>query len=115
MKILSAERPQEVSHNVRGGDGFITSTLLLSQTELGEHCRLFNEVRLHPGHSIGMHPHDGESETYYILSGSGTYSDNDEEYRVSAGDVLYCGDGSTHGIANTGDDDLVFIALILMK
>jgi len=34
---------------------------------------------------------------------------------VEPGDVLYCDDGSGHGIKNTGDEDLVFLALILRR
>ena len=45
----------------------------------------------------------GETETYYILHGTGTYSDNGEKRPVQPGDITFCADGSTHGLENTGD------------
>ena len=34
---------------------------------------------------------------------------------VKAGDVTFCPDGTGHALDNTGDTDLVFMALIIMK
>ena len=34
---------------------------------------------------------------------------------VKAGDSTWTPDGSSHGLENTGDDDLVFMALIIKK
>ena len=36
-------------------------------------------------------------------------------YAVKAGDVTFCPDGTGHALDNTGDTDLVFMALIIMK
>ena len=55
------------------------------------------------------------TETYYLLSGEGLYHDNDKSYPVKAGDVTFCADGGTHGLDNTGDSDLTFMALIIKK
>ena len=54
------------------------------------------------------------SETYYILSGKGIYSDNGTLRMVSAGDVTFTPDGKGHGLTNSGDEDLVFMALIIL-
>ena len=54
-------------------------------------------------------------ETYYILSGNGVYVDNGEEIPAKEGDVFFCEDGDGHGLKNTGERDLVFVALILKK
>ena len=59
--------------------------------------------------------HEGESETYYILTGTGIYNDNGTKYPVKAGDVVFCDDGEGHGLLNNGKEDLKFIALILKK
>lgn len=32
---------------------------------------------------------------------------------VQPGDITFCADGSTHGLENTGTEDLVFMALII--
>ena len=49
---------------------------------------------------------------YFISAGTATYTENDVEYRVEKGDVLYCPDGSFHGILNSGEDMLSFVAVI---
>lgn len=75
--------------------------------------RLFNRVHLEPGAEIGWHIHHGDGETYYILSGSGEYSDNGTVVTVRAGDTTYVGDGEGHSLKNTGTTPLEAIALIL--
>ena len=63
---------------------------------------------------MGYHEHHGESETYYILSGEGEYDDKGTKRMVKAGDITYTPDGRGHGLINTGDTDLVFMALIIL-
>ena len=71
--------------------------------------------RQEPNCTLGFHEHHGETETYYILSGEGSYNDGEKSYPVKAGDVTFCPDGTGHALDNTGDTDLVFMALIIMK
>lgn len=106
-------RKIEINEFVAGGKGQVVIRHILGEGELNGKCRLYAEVTLAPGCSIGEHPHHRETETYYILKGSGTYSDNGEARPVKAGDITFCSDGSTHGLENTGDEDLVFMALII--
>lgn len=70
-------------------------------------------MTLEPGCSLGYHEHHGESETYYILSGQGEYSDNGLYRPVQPGDITFTPDGKGHGLANIGNTDLVFMALII--
>ena len=56
--------------------------------------------------------HVGNNETYYLIQGSGEYTDEDKKFTVKAGGVTFCADGGTHGLLNTGKEDLVFVALI---
>lgn len=98
--------------NVNGGAGHILVESIINDEEKGPNCRMYSQVTLKPGCEIGVHEHKGESETYYILQGNGLYEDNGEEYPVTAGDAMFCKNG-THGIKNTGNCDLVFMALIL--
>ena len=53
---------------------------LLNAEERGEHCRIFSQVTFEPGWELGYHEHHGETETYYVLSGSATFLDNDIEF-----------------------------------
>lgn len=100
--------------NAFGGNGVVLMELLLDQEQLGGMCRLFNKVTLKPGCSLGYHVHEGDSEAYYILSGEGTYLNNDKEaVTVVPGDVTFTKNGEGHGLSNDGTEPLVFIALVI--
>lgn len=75
--------------------------------------RLFSMVQVKPGEEVEYHMHIGESETYFILSGKGIYNDNGNKVDVVPGMVTLTPSGEGHSIKNTGDEMLVFIALIL--
>lgn len=97
-----------------GGKGPALTVDLLLDPQARRHCRLYSQITLPPGSSVGYHEHRNESETYYILSGSGLYQDNGAERRVGPGDATFTGHGQFHGIINDTDQDLVFMALILL-
>lgn len=84
-----------------------------SVDELYGKGRLFNLMVLAPGNSIGEHRHEGDNEIFYFLKGTGQYNDNGTIVQVEPGDTTVCNDGETHGLVNTGDVPLEFIALIL--
>lgn len=87
---------------------------LLEGKEKPHNIKLYSKVVLEPGAMVGFHIHEGESETYHILSGSGVYSDNGKEIEFSEGDITFTPSGEGHSIKNTGKDDLVFTALIVL-
>lgn len=104
----------EYREKMRGGDGTaIVTSLIAGPEELNGKGRLFNRVHLNPGSSIGYHIHEQDAELFYILSGSGVYSDNGTKVEVRAGDLAICETGHGHSIANTGEDALEFIAVIV--
>lgn len=111
----AGERKVVKAEHANGGAGYILKEALLTGTELGEHCRMFSKVTIPPQSELGYHEHHGESETYYVLSGKAVYNDNGKEITAEPGDVFVCEDGNGHGVKNTGDEDLVFVALILEK
>ena len=76
--------------------------------------RTFALAELKPGEEVEFHVHEGESEQYYIISGKGEYNDNGERVEVLPGAVTYTPSGEGHGIRNTGDEMLRFIALIIL-
>ncbi len=83
------------------------------KNELNGKGRMFAKITLPPGSSVGWHEHVGDSEAYYILRGQALVNDNGTEVELAAGDVVLTSDGESHSIANNGDQDLVFIALVL--
>lgn len=99
--------------NMHGGEGHVIIKRLLDEKQLNGKCGLYAEVTIEPGCSLGYHEHHGESETYYILSGKGIYSDNGTLRMVEAGDVTFTPDGKGHAMTNSGDENLVFMALII--
>ena len=96
-----------------GGRGHVMIKHILDARELNGKCGLYAEVTLEKGCSLGYHTHHDESETYYIISGTGEYNDNGSFRTVKAGDKTFTPDGCGHGLVNTGNDELVFMALII--
>lgn len=109
---LSRDREVAKAEHVQGGEGYILRDLLLQGEQLHGMLTYVSTITLDPGCSIGVHTHTGDSEMYYLYEGAGLYTDNDETYPVQAGDVLFCKDGETHGLENTGSTPLKFIAIM---
>ena len=61
-------RKIEMHDHMAGGLGSVTIRHILNERELNGKCRLYAQVTLKPGCSIGEHPQHGETETYYLLS-----------------------------------------------
>ncbi len=78
-----------------------------------ERVRLFSLVQVKPGEEVEYHMHVGESENYVILAGKGLYNDNGNKVELEAGMVTYTPSGQGHSFKNTGDEMLVFVAMIL--
>ena len=104
----------EYREHMRGGEGTPQITnLIASAAELNDKGRLFARLTLQPGASIGYHLHEKDAELFYILSGTGTYSDNGTIVKLNPGDVAICETGHGHSMANEGDEVLEFVALIV--
>ena len=68
----------------------------------------FTKRVLHPGSAIGYHLQK-EEEIYYIASGTGEMQMNGQTFTVQTGDAILTLAGSSHGLKQTGKDDLVVI------
>lgn len=99
--------------NASGGIGEIKIEHILGEKELNGKCGLYAKVTIEPGSTLGFHEHHGESETYYILSGEGEYDDNGTKKAVKSGDITFTPNGSGHGLKPTGNEPIVFMALII--
>ena len=77
--------------------------------------RLFSLIQLKPGEEVEYHKHIGESETFFFLSGQGIYNDNGNNVEIVPGMVSLTPSGQCHAVKNTGDEMLVFIALIVVE
>ena len=112
MIIRRNEMKTERKEKMREGDG-ITNFTYLVDSNTQKNARMFAEITLNPGCSIGYHKHETETEYYFILSGTGTVNDDGEEVEVSQGDTIITGNGASHSIKNTGSVPLVFHAIIV--
>jgi mannose-6-phosphate isomerase-like protein (cupin superfamily) len=68
----------------------------------------FRKRVLQAGSAIGYHLQK-EDEVYYIISGTGEMRMNGKSFPVEAGDAILTRPGSSHGLKQTGKDDLVII------
>ena len=69
---------------------------------------VFRKRALKPGSGIGYHQQT-EDEIYYVLSGSGVMTLDGKEQPVGPGDAILTRTGSSHGLKQTGPDDLVIL------
>ena len=103
----------EYRENMRGGEGTVKITHFVGAESLYEKGRLFAQIVLEKGCSIGYHTHETDSEIFQIVSGSAEYNDNSNVVTANKGDVLICPKGQGHSIKNVCDEPLVLTALIV--
>ena len=107
------------------------------QREFGGNVAYFHEVTIPPGKVEGTHHHIGSEELYYIVEGEGigymAVGDDpaiDDQYEtvdreifgvgkkackelpIGPGNVIYTKSGGFHGIRNTSDKPLKFVAFL---
>ena len=99
--------------HLKDGDGHVLSTLLIQPETMYNKNRLFGHFVLEKDCEIGWHVHIGEGEAYYILKGSGEYSDNGTVVTLKAGDAAFCPDGEGHSIKNISDEPMEMMALVV--
>jgi mannose-6-phosphate isomerase-like protein (cupin superfamily) len=67
---------------------------------------------LEPGQENSTHVHEASAHVMYVLEGSGhRISDSAEPVPIRAGECLIVPRGSVHGIRNTGDTRLSYLAV----
>jgi mannose-6-phosphate isomerase-like protein (cupin superfamily) len=75
---------------------------------------VFRKRALHPGSGIGYHLQK-EDEIYYVLSGTGEMRLNDSTYTVGPGTAILTRAGASHGLKQTGTEDLVILINYLQE
>lgn len=69
---------------------------------------VFRKRALKPGSAIGYHLQK-EDEIYYVLSGRGIMTVDGKDFEVGPGSAILTRPGSSHGLKQTGDADLVML------
>lgn len=113
MVTFGKDMPVSVREAMRGGAG--SASLKALSPELPAQMRLFTEITLKPGCGIGYHVHEGETELFYFIQGSGRVKDDEVFVDVAAGDSMATPSGHGHSVENTGAEDLVFVAAIVLE
>ena len=106
MLIKLNEMEEKELKSFYGGEGALCAKLYTD----GQNKML--RGRLAPGSTIGKHTHETSMEVIFILSGQGKSICDGKEEVLSAGDCHYCPKGSEHRLINTGEEDLLFYAVV---
>ena len=69
---------------------------------------VFRKRALKPGSGIGYHEQT-EDEIYYVLSGRGTMTIDGKSFDVGPGTAVLTRPGSSHGLKQIGEEDLVIL------
>ena len=109
----AADCKKVYNEKMRGGNGTVEITNFATPEELNNKGRLFANITLKAGCSIGYHVHEADSELFYIMKGEALYNDNGTECILQAGDVMICPMGTGHSLANNGQEDLEVCAVIV--
>lgn len=98
--------PEKVVPNMRGGEkeAYIRSVA-------DGLCKIIRG-KLVPGGTVGLHTHEQDSETIYILSGTGKVLCDGVYEPLSAGSCHYCPKGHAHSLINDSEEDLCFFAVV---
>lgn len=108
------EIPVRIAERFRGGEGDIWIKDLTCGRKPAN-VKVFSEMVLPKGSSIGYHVHTADSEIIYILGGEGLYRTGETQVKVRAGDALVCHTGEGHGLRNEEDEPLRFLAAVVAE
>ncbi|HEV3139219.1 MAG TPA: cupin domain-containing protein [Vicinamibacterales bacterium] len=75
---------------------------------------VFRKRALKPGSGIGYHEQH-EDEVYYVLRGRGVMTLDDKPMDVGPGTAILTRTGSSHGLKQIGDEDLVILIAYEVK
>src|SRR5580765_2514597 len=97
------QRQEPGTHN--GGGQTIGYSFFAKVPKLG---LVFRKRALQPGSAIGYHEQT-EDEIYYVLSGRGTMTIDGKSFDVGPGTAVLTRPGSSHGLKQVGNEDLVIM------
>jgi mannose-6-phosphate isomerase-like protein (cupin superfamily) len=87
-------------------------------TEKSARKAIFKEDRLDtglllyaPGQTTPDHKHSDMDEVFYVISGEGTITINNEEMLLKQNDIIFSPNGETHGFNNTSSNNWVVLQI----
>ncbi len=105
--------------NMLGGKRYVDGQIFLKPEESMGAGAFFGKAIMPPGGSFGFHEQKcrpaGDMEIYYVISGKGLAYEDDRVEEIGPGDLFFCPNGLWNGLENHGDEDLVFLSILLYK
>ena len=95
---------------VAGDDSLLREILHPNKAALEIHYSLAH-ARVSPGQSTKRH-RLATTEVYYVIQGTGEMIIDNESQPVAPGDTVYIPPDAAQAIANTGQQDLVFLCIV---
>jgi mannose-6-phosphate isomerase-like protein (cupin superfamily) len=93
-----------------GGANEISFARVLERA--GGPLRFIDLSVLAPGADIGCHTHSHDNEELYVVvAGRGLMSLDGAEFEVQPGDVILNRAGGSHGLTNTGNEELRIVVI----
>jgi mannose-6-phosphate isomerase-like protein (cupin superfamily) len=96
-------------------DGANRDSFLVTDQTCGSQQYTAGLYFVRPGEKNRTDRHPGQEELYYIFEGSGTVTVDGEVHRITAGDVVFIPDGSTHFLTNDTSETLGLFWAIATK
>ena len=95
--------------NAHKGKGSILFRRMWNRDTFKTNWEFVDHCVLPPNTSIGYHQHNMIEEVYYIASGHGRMTVNDQTWDVGPGDAVPCTLHDSHGLYNNGSEDIMLI------
>ena len=95
--------------NMRGGNGKV---YLRKSPFVLDNMKMYAEITIPCGSSIGYHSHTEDEEVISVFSGEGVLVLNDSRIPFKRGDISLTKKDHFHSIENPNKEDLVLIAVI---
>ena len=101
--VMAATMEMVTAHHGAGKIAFVRP---FEDSDYETDVSFVDYVEMPPGTSIGVHTHDDNEETYFIVEGTGMMTTNDKRFRVTTGDLILNKRGWTHGLENDSGQPL---------
>ena len=106
VRNLRDEEVLETTYRAHGGG---IAQMILDRRVLKE-IGFLAIAQLEPGKQLEAHV-DPMEEIYFIMSGEGEMTVDDETRHVVPGDAIWIPTGSRHALTNTGNDDCLLLVV----